>query len=364
MKIHILYTDKTAAAALIYALDNSSLSNLDLVHHGRRAQFQTFQIKDPDCTYYFEPNTSLQNVCDLSILVSTCRDLRANVLLSRLDEFDLVFLTSDLTQFITPQQKQYILNYLDQSAGHYFILTHSDPELESRSDKVFLSHQLNLYWMYWEQGFFWLNYPTDCQSKTNLLGTYAHRARDYKSYRLDLIKRIEHKTEQTVKIYGHSHNHSLWEAWMFQRYMVTNYSDYQTSVANISIETAINPEAHMMFTEKTVKAIVYTRAHTFFILIHQEKAMQYLYDKGFWFLNTDYWRQGAGLEQSAVLCINRIKTMSRDLNTVYSLLRTEYQEQLNKNYQIWNDLLNYADYTDWLKNILKLSAERKKTVDQ
>ena len=56
--------------------------------------------------------------------------------------------------------------------------------------------------------------------------------------------------------------------------------------------------------------------------------------------------------------------MSRDLNTVYSLLRTEYQEQLNKNYQIWNDLLNYADYTDWLKNILKLSAERKKTVDQ
>ena len=230
---------------------------------------------------------------------------------------------------------------------------------------------LNLIYSYYQYGFDFYPYNKLDVKKQNLIGMYLKKnykvSRD-KTYN-DIQSKFINKNIDTdlLQIYKESKRpdfftkfnclHSF--AWDI-RCSSTSYLDYITSVCAFAFETTNFEEfifpyqsLHRQYiTEKTLKAILYSKMDIPFIMDMNPFNFIELHEMGFWFLNSEFFdftktkfidEASENMKNSIFKSIEYIlelyKNNNSDLDKTHSELKTLYGDKMQNNYNLFMEYL-------------------------
>ena len=246
----------------------------------------------------------------------------------------------------------------------------------------------NLVFFYYHYGYNFLNYYK-FNKKENLLGVYHKpvegiaNGKAQRNYLYSKIKEI--LNDDLVSYESKDYNLKL----LLQPYdkfghwgnnHITSYIDFTTSVCNIVFET-LNASAHFeddaidtdnygrqYITEKTLKVFLFSEENIFFIWYGPVKLYKYLMDMGFWFLNSEFYDESiriprnyqlpgfSYMEQSVVDTSKYLKSLKEEYKTnenVHQHLMEKYGHRLEKNVQLFKEILNSYSKKDEVINLIK-----------
>ena len=189
--------------------------------------------------------------------------------------------------------KQFLKNYKIISSSQF-----NYPDKNFYYDPI-----LNLLYFYYNFGLDFLPFKTLDVKKTNLLGTYLRK--NYKPLRDTLYSEIERlfPQKELIEIYDVEPRPNfitnlklLNNPLKWDHNHITSYLDYITSVCAIVFETSNHSEFNwpcdsinrQYITEKTLKAILYSKMNIPFIMDMNPYDFIELNKRGFWFLNTEF----------------------------------------------------------------------------
>lgn len=230
----------------------------------------------------------------------------------------------------------------------------------------------NFYYFYNLYGFKFLNFYNNHRHKHNLLGLY-HRwenghalpGTDTRYKRNRLVNKINDRYPNILHRYGSNEstldvilnpytNFGQWE-----QTHSTTYTDYSTSVCNLIWESRMAPGRYY-FSEKTLKGILFSAEKLFFMWWGPEFLYRKLKNKGLWFLNfefIDYYNtfdleddwsihthtySESIIEKSIFTTIDYLVELKETYKTnqkVYEHLLEKYGDKLEKNYNIFKEML-------------------------
>jgi hypothetical protein len=161
---------------------------------------------------------------------------------------------------------------------------------------------------------------------------------------------------------------------------ISSYMDFTTSVCNVVFETlyaTANIEGtatgnkmygRQYITEKTLKAICFSEENIFFIWYGPTKLYKHLMNIGFWFLNSEFYDESleipfqdglpsySHIEQSLIdtsLYLKKLKEEYKTNEEVHNYLSKKYGHKLQKNVELFKNMLNSYDKKDLLLNLIK-----------
>jgi hypothetical protein len=161
---------------------------------------------------------------------------------------------------------------------------------------------------------------------------------------------------------------------------ITSYIDFTTSVCNVVFET-LNANAHFeddaigterygrqYITEKTLKTLLFSEENIFFIWYGPTKLYKHLMEIGFWFLNSEFYNESIELsydnnlstysymEQSVIDTTLYLKDLKEEYKTnkeVHNYLVKTYGHKLQKNVELFKNILNDYNKKDLILNLIK-----------
>ena len=255
--------------------------------------------------------------------------------------------------------------FLDDN--NYLLLTTADYPSSFKHDNIFFSPFLNIIKWFYYTGYRYLNfYPTD--KKAALLGHYhGNRSEDYSA---DWRNRISNKVRSILgsdyEIYTKPEipmqdivDSIKWTGnLVWDKNHATSYLDYNQSAVNLLWDSE-EEFGVQRFTEKTLKAILFSKALIFFIWYGPLGLVKDLQEAGFWFLNFEFLdlTSATPLEDSIYKTVEYLKNLrltegSNDY--VYSTLLNAYREKLINNGVKFDNLLKNCPYEqEFLRALIK-----------
>lgn len=247
-------------------------------------------------------------------------------------------------------------------------------------------YMFHFYHLYNLLGYRFLNY-NQTFNKNNLVGVYykdthisgarlKNRTILFESVKSilgdELIAYPLNQTKLSDLLVEYNMGFALWE-----KIHVPTYTDYMTSVCSIIFETAsvtaddVTPREHI--TEKTLKAILFSKAKIFSLLYCSPNQYQYLISNGFWLLNFEFMDGEVTPEvirNSVVRACEHVNDLYKEMGSydeVYRYLLTTYGDRLDKNSQLIDNLLNTCPQ-DTKQKVLDFirknnGSEKKQSVD-
>lgn len=230
---------------------------------------------------------------------------------------------------------------------------------------------LNLIYSYYQYGFDFYPYNKLDVKKQNLIGMYLKKnykvSRD-KTYN-DIQSKFINKNIDTdlLQIYKESKRPDFFTkfnclhtpAWDSKCH-TTSYLDYITSVCAFGFETTNFEEFifpyqslnRQYITEKTLKAILYSKMNIPFIMDMNPFNFVELHEMGFWFLNSEFFdfnktkfidEASENMKNSIFKSIEYIlelyKNNNSDLDKTHSELKTLYGDKMQNNYNVFMQYL-------------------------
>lgn len=230
---------------------------------------------------------------------------------------------------------------------------------------------LNLIYSYYQYGFDFYPYNKLDVKKQNLIGMYLKK--NYKLSRDKMYNDIQtefiNKNIDTnlLEIYKESERPDFFTkfnclhtpAWD-SRCHTTSYLDYITSVCAYTFETTNFEEFifpyqslnRQYITEKTLKAILYSKMDIPFIMDMNPTNFLELHEMGFWFLNSEFFdfsktkfidEASENMKNSIFKSIEYIlelyKNNNSDLDKTHSELRLLYGDKMQNNYNLFMEYL-------------------------
>lgn len=385
MNIGVLYGayDNLGACPFLYALSKGRVEILDEnLKTWQRASKHKFKIYYRENIFHFSPDLTELNYCDVKILTANIGITQESHIQEYYNKVDYFFFYTQEGEMIQQHEEDNIKKWLPLDKV-YFIMNHRLKEYENHP-KVIVDLSINLFYMYNAFGFYYLNYyPFD--KKKNLIGVY-NKDSQYKSYRHELLKIFTEYTGQEIHKFTSDNTFytelsgKVLDVWNWQRMHVAGYTDYATCVANIVFETQSGDHPFDMLTEKTVKSIIFQAANIFFIWIGTYRGMKWLHEKGFWFLNSEFFDPDdfvnepyfnpdyAGADKdlaipvfkSAYKAIKYLNDLKNQLGTddaVYQFMINKYKDKINSNVINFKNLMENCEYTDRVINIIAQSKK-------
>jgi hypothetical protein len=231
---------------------------------------------------------------------------------------------------------------------------------------------LNLIYMYYQYGFDFYPYNKLDVKKQNLIGMYLKK--NYKVSRDKMHNDIQdefiNKNVDTdlLEIYKESQRPDFFTkfnclhtpAWDSKCH-ITSYLDYITSVCAYTFETTNFEEFifpyqslnRQYITEKTLKAILYSKMDIPFIMDMNPFNFIELHEMGFWFLNSEFFdftktkfidEASENMKNSIFKSIEYIlelyKNNNLDLDKTHSELKMLYSDKMQSNYNLFMGYLN------------------------
>lgn len=231
---------------------------------------------------------------------------------------------------------------------------------------------LNLIYSYYQYGFDYYPYNQLEVKKKNLIGLYLKRnyktSRDtmYENIKLEFIK--DNVNSNLLEIYKESDRpyfftnfNKLHSTHWDNLCHITSYLDYITSVCGFVFETTnfeevIFPYESMnrqYITEKTLKAILYSKMNIPFIMDMNPINFIELNEMGFWFLNSEFFdftktkftdELSENMKNSIFKSVEHIvdlyKKNNNDLDTTHLELKKLYSDKMQNNYDLFMQYLN------------------------
>jgi len=232
---------------------------------------------------------------------------------------------------------------------------------------------LNLLYFYYIYGFDFLSYKYVKIDKSNLIGLYLKK--NYKPERDSLYNEIYKKlndgdiSSDMLEIYDTIldkptfltdlitiHYSTGWEKNHY-----STYTDYITSVCAFLFETTnyktfnwpSNSKNRQYITEKTLKAILFSKLNIPFIVDMNPYNFLELNKLGFWFMNTEFFdfekinsdeeiaeNYKNSIDKSVEHVLELYKKNNSDLNKTHNELKLLYAEKMQNNY---NQFMKYLD---------------------
>jgi hypothetical protein len=230
---------------------------------------------------------------------------------------------------------------------------------------------LNLIYSYYQYGFDFYPYKQLDVKKQNLIGMYlkknykAPRDKMYNDIKSEFInKEIDGELLEIYKEYPRPNfftkfnclHSPTWDSMCH----ITSYLDYLTSVCAFAFETTnfeefIFPYQSMnrqYITEKTLKAILYSKMNIPFIMDMNPINFIELHEMGFWFLNSEFFdfsktkfidELSENMKNSIFKSIEYIlelyKNNNSDLDKTHSELKLLYGDKMQNNYNLFMEYL-------------------------
>lgn len=234
----------------------------------------------------------------------------------------------------------------------------------TKAHNTFYDWRLCILHFYYLLGYYHINYQEIGIKKSNLLGVY-HR----KNYKIDRDNAFnDFEKIGDFKIYGKRYEDdfaSMYdlrhnEGWY--KIHTSHYLDYITSVCNLVFESSLNdPMQHP--SEKLIKCLLFSKLNIFFMFYSSPSLIIKLYDSGFWFLNFNFIdfnelkkckeeKQNWMIHDSitdTIKYLNNLFKKHNDLDLVQKELEKLYKPKLEKNYNLFFEILNNKDIS---KNVL------------
>jgi hypothetical protein len=282
--------------------------------------------------------------------------------------------------FVTNNQ---LTEYLD--AGNICL---SSASISFEHPNFYFDPIFNLIFFYHHYGFNFLNYYK-FDKKENLLGVYHKPVKEIgngKMHRNYLYSKIKNAlNDDFISYESLDYNLKL----LFQPYEafghwgnnhITSYIDFTTSVCNIIFETissngnfdkddeGTSRYGRQNITEKTLKAIAFSEENIFFIWYGPTKLYKYLMNLVFWFLNSEFYNESIELpyddrfksyshmEQSVIDATLYLKDLKEEYKTnkeVHNYLVKTYGHKLEKNVELFKNILNDYNQKDLILNLIK-----------
>jgi hypothetical protein len=246
----------------------------------------------------------------------------------------------------------------------------------------------NLIFFYYHYGYNFVNYYK-FNKKENLLGVYhkpVEGISNGKAQRNYLYLKIKEILNDDLVSYASSDYNLKLLLQPYDKFghwgnnHITSYIDFTTSVCNVVFET-LNANAHFeddaigtnsysrqYITEKTLKALLFSEENIFFIWYGPTKLYKHLMDMGFWFLNSEFYDESiriprnyqlpgySYMEQSVVDTSNYLKSLKEEYKTnedVHQHLMEKYGHKLEKNVELFKEILNSYSKKDEVINLIK-----------
>lgn len=220
-------------------------------------------------------------------------------------------------------------------------------------------YRFHFYYLYNYLGYRFLNY-NQTFNKTNLVGIYykdthisgrrlKNRTTLYESVKTILGDKFTayplNETKLSDLLVEFQMGFSLWE-----KIHVPTYTDYMTSVCSIIFETSsvtdddVSPREHI--TEKTLKAVLFSKAKIFSLLYCSPNQYQFLTSNGFWLLNFEFLGKEVTpdtIRDSIIKACEYVNDLYLEMGSydkVYLYLVSTYGDKLEKNSQMIDSILN------------------------
>lgn len=385
MKIGILYQDRELSCLVpfLYLLQNykikhSSLGNSSL-------HFDRFSIETENSIFYFTPFEN--EIDDYEVKIGIFRIDNINFIEKNKSKIDFFVSTTTDGECVTSNFD--MIRTALQYPNLIHISAHSLPEDLQTHPRVIVDYGCNFFFFYYWFGFHLLNYFPNIDKKY-LIGVYNMFGPTYKRERDLCIKMFSDYSFHPIFNFKNgdfiqSFSGSLLDkfSWQYGSQHITSYIDYNTSVANIVFETYgwVN-SPYTIFTEKTLKALLFQRAYIFFIYLGSEKQLDWLHEKGFWFLNSIYYKEYKkysedkahkrfkshllkkypGVTDSktidsglyAARFLSELKRKHISDKAVYQYLMSEYKDKIEDNINNLKSLLNNFEHKDTLTTFLNI----------
>lgn len=205
----------------------------------------------------------------------------------------------------------------------------------------------NLHALYHSLGYEFLNLYPQSDDKEHLLGLYyspthiSGRKLKIRDRAFDIVTDVlgdkvhvyERKKSKFSDVIASYNYMGAWE-----NIHISSYTDYATSVCNLIYETngvtedGVPQREHM--TEKTMKALLFSKINMFTIWLGSVKQYKYLVDNGFWMLNFEFIDEEVDLLKSVELTARYLAQLHNELGSnkaVYKFLVEKYGDKLIQN---------------------------------
>lgn len=350
MKYGFLYQHYNDVGYLLYALQNYPYKKIN-EYDGTGTT--VFSVNDD--VFMLTRNPDLIATCDKKILL--CHndwDYYPNK-----DDFDKIIINFAGESVQTHVTDNRLRTFMD--AGN--ICISSCNVLFSHPGYIF-DISFNLIYFYYWFGYNYLNFHKNETKKTNLLGTYynpIHISGRPSTYRAEVISRVQSSLQDDLYIYKKNispitpitepyHYFGFWE-----KNHISSYTDVVTSACTLvfeTIETREDADVREHITEKTLKAIMFSEVDSFTLWYGSNKQLKYLTEKGFWFLNFEFYDETSNeefkLRKSIVDASNYLKELKSNLGTddeVHKYLMKTYGHKLKQNTERFKHLLISCEKT-------------------
>ncbi len=232
---------------------------------------------------------------------------------------------------------------------------------------------LNLLYFYYIYGFDFLSYKHLKIDKQNLIGLYLKK--NYKPERDSLYNDILNKFEvegienNLLEIYDSIANKptfltdliTIHQSFGWEKNHYSTYTDYITSVCSFLFETTnyrtfqwpANGKNRQYITEKTLKAILFSKLNIPFIVDMNPYNFLELHKLGFWFMNTEFFdfekinsdkeiaeNYKNSIDKSIEYVLNTYKENGSDLNKTHKKLEVLYSNKMQNNF---NQFMKYLE---------------------
>jgi len=384
MKIGIVYPfpELTGLMPFMMLLQKNKVDHKS--RHHTSVTFEEFVIDNGIDQYKFSANLGALQDCDLKIFAFRIDHYR--MIEKYIDKVD--FFVSSRTDGEFVQEDLDTLYNIIKIPNLIHISAHSLPDDLTNHPRVIVDYALNFFYFYYLFGYHLLNY-FESNEKDNLVGVYNMFGPLYKPERDSCIRLLSEYAEHPIHNirngdFVQSDIGSLLDkfAWQYASQHITSYIDYNRSVASILFETHgwVDSTPNFIFTEKTLKAILFQRSKIFFIYLGSSRQLEWLHEKGFWFLNSPFYKlkeeytevelryrnhlkkkykevEFTPVLESGLQAIKQLADLKTHFKTdkaVYEFLLSEHQDKFEANIKHLHDLLTIPQYGNRLLSLIQV----------
>ena len=373
--------DDVSYTSLLYLLDNGEPEILDtMIKETSIFVPNRFKIREGGHCFHFSYKPEDLDYCDVKIYIRSTSALSYPTQIKEIvDQYknsvDKILFAQTSGEALTKSLLPAVTEAIEDPQV-MFICSVFIPSLINHP-RAIIDVNLNLFYFVDDFGYYYLNYYP-YKDKNHLIGLY-NRYDEYKSARTRMKEFFEEKTGceiykfKTSSRFFSEVSGAILGKWKWQQMHITSYTDYMTCVANLVFESRMGHAEDWSFTEKTIKSIVFQAADIFFIYSGTSVGMEHLHQRGFWFLNSEFYEpdnlvndfnfpsefcddpKSMPIYRSVFKAIEYVQQLKNELgsnNAVYELLLEKYGDKLRANEAAFNHLMQNCEYRDKLLSFL------------
>lgn len=305
----------------------------------------TIKYKNYNLNIYFYEYRFFNEINDESNFYILCDYLYDfNNRIEELDSYNKIYYSIEEIPFGSTEYNK-IDNFINLE--NFSLITTSN--IQSKNNNVLYDYKISLIYFYYLLKFYHLLFDTIEVNKKDLVGCYYKKG--YNKNRDEIFDKISKKINYTTYSVDYTQDTTTLfdlkykDGWYGNH--ISSYVDYLKSVCNIIVETEVNDTfvSYYHCTEKTLKAILFSKLNIFFIYYGHYNLIKELIKDGFWFLNFEFLDVNnitkETVDESVIKSIdylNKLQNEYLDYNEVHMYLKSKFGNKLQNNYEIFINL--------------------------